>query len=210
MKPNIVIIDYGCGNILSLSKAVEACGAKVVLSNQINTILAADKVILPGVGAFGHCISKIKEYGIDETLQIYFSSGKPLLGICVGMQMLLTNSYEHGEHKGLDYISGKVVKISNADNIQFKKIPFVGWAKINLSTMQNSMINLSSFDSQWLYFVHSYVAKPNDQKTVAGSYHYFEEDITAIIEKDNVIGCQFHPEKSGKTGLKFLDKFVQF
>lgn len=204
MTENVTLVDYGCGNILSITRALEDCGAKVSLSQDPDSILKADRLVLPGVGAFGHCVEMIKQRQLFEPLLAYISSQKPVLGICVGMQMLLTESQEYGHHMGADIIPGKVVKILSADNQ--KRVPSVGWAKVE---MKSSNSSLDKINNEWFYFVHSYVARPNNPEYVLGEYHYFDERITALIAKDNVIGCQFHPEKSGQAGLHFFSEFLK-
>jgi len=207
--PDVTIVDYGCGNIYSLMRAVEACGYKAHLSCDHKKIMNASSIILPGVGAFGHCINRLKSIDLTYTLQEYIKSGRPVLGICVGMQMLMDKSYEQGVHSGLNVIPGKVNGIEFDLNNISRKVPFVGWAKLNVAIDQYTEFSwVKLFHQKWFYFVHSFVAQPKDAKNILANYNYYE-DITAIITKENVIGCQFHPEKSGKQGLSFINNFLK-
>ncbi|MCS5712329.1 imidazole glycerol phosphate synthase subunit HisH [Candidatus Berkiella aquae] len=205
MSLQVTLVDYGCGNILSITRALEECGAKVTLSQDPNCIMNADRLILPGVGAFGHCVNMIKQRNLFEPLQAYFATQRPALGICVGMQMLLTQSEEYGEHAGIGFIPGNVVKIKVSDDKR-KRVPSVGWAKMMIPQSTNPFYMLNN---EWFYFVHSYVARPHDTQNILGEYSYLDEQVTALIAKDNVVGCQFHPEKSGQAGLAFFRKFLQ-
>lgn len=204
----VVLVDYGCGNIFSIAKAVEACGASVRLTKDPEEIISASQLILPGVGAFGHCKDKIYQYGLQEPLFEAVKKGTSVLGICVGMQMLLSVSHEQGLHEGLNLISGAVVKIESKKENHEKKIPFIGWSKLEMNTYALDKW-VHQFHGEWFYFVHSYFAKPNTQEDLLAYYEYFSDPITAIIAKENIIGCQFHPEKSGAVGLKFLSHFLK-
>ncbi len=208
MSLQVTLVDYGCGNILSITRALEACGAKVILTHDANTILQADRLVLPGVGAFGHCINMIKDRGLLSPLLAYFEKQRPVLGICVGMQMLLTESEEYGNHAGFGVIPGKVVKIES-NKLKRKRIPSIGWSKIAMNNCQNRYDTFLDLSNEWFYFVHSYVARPMEAQFCLGEYEYQEEQITALIAKDNIIGCQFHPEKSGQAGLTFFKKYLQ-
>ena len=205
---DVVLVDYGCGNIFSLIKAIEVCGARVHLTRDPEKIMSAKQLVLPGVGAFGHCRDRIYQYGLQEPLFEAARKGTSILGICVGMQMFLSVSCEQGMHEGLNLISGKVEKIDNKNENYKKKVPFIGWSKLE---MNSSAVNtwLNQFEGQWFYFVHSYFAKPNNQKEVLSYYDYYSDKITAIVARDNIIGCQFHPEKSGPSGLNFLSHFLK-
>lgn len=208
MSLQVTLVDYGCGNILSITRALEACGAKVKLTQEANAILQADRLVLPGVGAFGHCINMIKERALLEPLCTYFEKQRPILGICVGMQMLLTESEEYGNHAGFGIIPGKVVKIAS-NELKRKRIPSIGWARVAMIDQQNKYNTFLELNNDWFYFVHSYVARPLEAKYSLGEYEYLDEQVTALIAKDNIIGCQFHPEKSGRAGLAFFKKFLQ-
>lgn len=205
----VTILDYGCGNILSIANAMKACQAKVELTKDPKAILNSNRLVLPGVGAFGHCVESLQHEALFETIKIFIATGRPVLGICVGMQMLLTQSHEYGIHLGLDIIPGVVTRISQENQIAQKKVPYVGWAKIALLPGCHTLFDMSTFSEQWFYFVHSFVARPSGAQSFLGYYRYLDENITALIAKDNVLGCQFHPEKSGQMGLKFLEKFLK-
>lgn len=205
MSLNVTLVDYGCGNILSITRALEACGATVHLSYDPTTILKADRLVLPGVGAFGHCVNMVKERNLFEPLLDYFTKQRPVLGICVGMQMLLSQSQEYGQHLGTGFIPGKVVRIASSVD-KNKRVPSVGWSKL---IIKDQAAFFHALHDQWFYFVHSYVARPEQGSAIMGSYEYIDEEITALIAKEHVIGCQFHPEKSGRAGLAFFSQFLK-
>ncbi len=205
---NIVIIDYGYGNLHSVTKAVEAVMPKnsnLKLSNNPGDIVKADHIILPGVGAFADCmdgLDKIKDLksSLNEAV---LTRKKNFLGICVGMQLLATDGYEHGKRAGLGFIEGSVIAIPSKDNDL--KIPHMGWN--NLQIIKDHPIFAGIENNSDVYFVHSYFMKCKDKKVIAGVVNYGEE-LQAIIIKDNIIGMQFHPEKSQKIGLKLLANFL--
>jgi glutamine amidotransferase len=208
---NVSIVDYGVGNLFSVRKALEKCGANVVLSADPDMLLKSDRLVLPGVGAFGSAISQLKRLGLIETIQKFAVSGKPLLGICLGMQLLFDESEEFGLHAGLGLIPGRVVPIpitsSNGDSI---KIPHIGWASISYSSPNISwegtiLSNVKPDDC--VYFVHSLMAKPKELSNQLANCFYGGHSIAAVVAHQNIIGCQFHPEKSGKVGLSILQGF---
>lgn len=202
----ISVVDYGVGNLFSVAHALEECGVNVKFVTKPEDILSAEKLILPGVGAFGDCIGEIRKRGIDEAIVEYAKSGKLLLGICVGMQVMLTKSFEFGEHAGLDLIPGTVEKISTSKtNGDSHKVPYVGWSKLQIAA---DSVQFDKIRDEWCYFVHSYMAKPNNPNDTKAHYDYNGHKITAIIAKENIIGCQFHPEKSGVVGLNFLKNII--
>lgn len=204
----VVIVDYGVGNLLSVVRAVEAVGVQAVLTSDIKTIEKADRLILPGVGAFGHCVDEIKSRNLVEPIKIFCDSGKPLLGICVGMQLLHTLSMEFGEHNGLDIINGSVEKIPNINHHGVSnKVPYVGWAKLHVNKSCQDYRLKQIVDGKWFYHLHSYAAKTENEINTVAYYEYNDIKVTACVSKDNVIGVQFHPEKSSETGLEFLKYF---
>ena len=206
------IIDYGAGNILSVSRAVEKCGADYVITSNQKEIDRAERIILPGVGAFGAAMSTLVQLPLVGSLIISAKSGTPFLGICLGMQMLLSESEEFGQHRGLELIPGKVVSIpkTSTDGILLK-IPQIGWNEIYLSNNFSKSDNLIVQDhnvDDALYFVHSFMANPRNPSEEIAFCNYGGYKIPAIIGNGNIIGCQFHPEKSGKAGLKILHRFL--
>jgi imidazole glycerol-phosphate synthase subunit HisH len=213
MKPlRIVVIDYGLGNLYSVTRALEVCGAtKVCVSASAEDIGNADRVILPGVGAFGDGMRGLRERGLIEPIMAYAAKNKPLLGICLGMQMLASSSEEFGSHQGLALIPGKVRKILNESPTgEPRKTPFIGWASLNmndrLSWSDTILKSIEIGDS--VYFVHSYYFEPENRSDLLATYCYNGEPVTAAIRRGNVTGLQFHPEKSGQIGLRILREFI--
>jgi len=208
----IVIIDYGCGNILSIARAIEHIGYKPEITNDKNKIINSSNVILPGVGAFGSAIKNLDESNLRDTILEYAKiRQRPLLGICLGMQILLTVGNELGVFKGLNLIEGEVIKISNTKLKNFK-VPHVGWNEVSPSNDKQSWSNKILNDSligKSFYFVHSYMAVTKNPSSTIGSCDYLGKNIPSIISSGNILGCQFHPEKSGKNGLDFLRNFCE-
>ena len=199
----IVIVDYGCGNILSLKRALKFVGFEPELTNDKNKILKANSVILPGVGAFGNAMQLLNKKGLVSVLKDYANKEKkPLLGICLGMQILLSKGFEFGENKGLDLIPGVVDRIKLKD--QNNKIPHIGWNKIFIDQKNHSLFD---FDSEKFYFVHSFIAITKKLDNTLAKTEYGGVKLPAIIKMKNIIGCQFHPEKSRSIGLEFLKNF---
>ena len=208
MMANVSVIDYGVGNLLSVTRALSKCGANVKIIKDPNSIKYADRVVLPGVGAFGKCMEELKKREFQDPILSYIQSGKPLLGICVGMQILHEFGEEFGYHQGLNVISGKVSEIPQPSSNKQHKIPFIGWAKIEFSGVENSFLK-DIKPGSFFYFVHSFMSNPNKKDHCLASYNYNGVKVTAIIGEDNVIGCQFHPEKSGQAGLDLLNTFLR-
>lgn len=200
----VAIVDYGMGNLHSVSKAVERLGYECVVTGDAEQILAADSVILPGVGAFGDAMEQLRESGLDRVVKQVAEGTQPLLGICLGMQLLFSSSEEHGSHEGLDILSGSVVRFAPRDGY---KVPHMGWNKLSFRQPQSPLF--ADLDEGHVYFVHSYhalVANENDLLAVT-DYGY---PVTAIVGQDNVFGMQFHPEKSGELGIKLLGNFLKY
>ena len=198
----IAIIDYGVGNLFSLTSSFKEIGEEVVITSDVDIIKKADKLILPGVGAFGDASKKLFDSGLDKVIIEQVKSKKPLLGVCLGMQMLFTESHEFGTHKGLGLIEGKVVYIDLPSEY---KIPHIGWNALQFK--KKSPILKYINENDFVYFVHSYHAVDCDKSIVATTDYGME--ITAIVQSGNVYGCQFHPEKSGEVGLKILKAFAE-
>ena len=211
LSKKITIIDYGCGNILNLARAIKFIGYEVDITHDKNKIINSSYVILPGVGAFGNAMKQIEKYNLHNTILEYAKSNKPLLGICLGMQILLTVSYEFGVHKGLGLIEGKVIKISNEKNKEIK-IPHMGWNEIypnnNKKEWKNKILKSSSIGKSF-YFVHSFVCITKDYDSTIAVCNYSDISIPAVVATGNVFGCQFHPEKSSDNGLAVLKNFCE-
>lgn len=200
----IAIIDYGVGNLFSLSCSLKAVGADVIITGSKEDLINADKLILPGVGAFEDAAKKLFSSGLADVVVEQVNQGKPLMGICLGMQMLFEKSFEYGEHKGLGLIMGNVVSMEGRIP-QELNIPHIGWNA--LSFKKKSPLFKYINEGDCVYFVHSYYACDCDE-SVSATAEYGAE-ITACVEKGNVFGCQFHPEKSGDVGLKILKAFCE-
>ncbi|MBQ4072219.1 MAG: imidazole glycerol phosphate synthase subunit HisH [Clostridia bacterium] len=200
----IAIIDYGVGNLFSLSSSLKAIGVESVITSEPDIIKKADKLILPGVGAFGDARQKLAESGLDNLIIEEVKSGKPLMGICLGMQMLFEKSYEYGKHDGLSLIKGKVVPMEGIIKKEYK-IPHIGWNALKFH--KDSEILKYIKEDDCVYFVHSYYAIECEDSLVASAE--YDKQITACVQNGNVYGCQFHPEKSGKVGLNILKAFSE-
>jgi len=200
----IAIVDYGVGNLFSLQSSFKKIGADIVVTKERAVIENAEKLILPGVGAFEDAARKLKESGLYELVRAQAKSGKYLMGICLGMQMLFEESYEYGKHEGLGLLSGKVVGMKGVID-ESLKIPHIGWNGLHFTRPHFLFKYLKEGDCA--YFVHSYFAT-DCQDSVIATTEYGKE-LTAAVAKDNVLGCQFHPEKSGDVGLNILRAFCE-
>lgn len=199
----IFIIDYGMGNLRSVANAFHALGYDAVITGKPDDLRKADKIVLPGVGAFGDAMNNLRRSGWVELLnEEVVSKGKPFLGICLGMQILATTGTEHGVHDGLNWIRGSVVRLQcESANL---RIPHIGWNDVRLSKSDGLYKGLG--DPQAFYFVHSYAFVPDDRDTISGICDY-GGDFVASVEKDSIYAVQFHPEKSHKIGLAVLNNF---
>lgn len=198
----VAIIDYGVGNLFSLSSSLKAVGAKAMITGDPEIIKKADRLILPGVGAFGDAVNKLKADGLDKVVKEQALSGKPLLGICLGMQLLFEKSYEFGEHEGLGLIKGKIVPFKGRIP-ESLKIPHIGWNGLKIK--KESPLLKDVKDGDCVYFVHSFFADECGESVIATTEYGIE--VTAAAANGNIYGCQFHPEKSGKVGMKILRAF---
>ncbi|MBR6424462.1 MAG: imidazole glycerol phosphate synthase subunit HisH [Oscillospiraceae bacterium] len=198
----IVIVDYGVGNLFSLRSSFAAIGAEAVVSSDPEELKKADRIILPGVGAFGDAAEKLARSGLGQAVTEQARAGKPLLGICLGMQLLLEESLEYGIHKGLGLIPGQVRPISEVIPADYK-IPHIGWNALRFPAPSPLFRNISEGD--YVYFVHSFHGTGCAQNTIAVTE--YGASLTAAVQRDNVFGCQFHPEKSGNVGLAILRAF---
>ena len=201
----IAIIDYGVGNLFSLQSSLSMIGAQAVVTGDADVIRASDRIILPGVGAFGDARKKLADAGLDRVILAEAERGKPLLGICLGMQMLFDKSFEYGEHDGLGLISGRVVPLAGRIP-KTLKVPHIGLNALDLRKMEHPLMKYTK-NGDCVYFVHSFYAENCEESIVATSEYGI--DVTAAVAKDNVMGCQFHPEKSGRVGLEILKAFCE-
>tara|TARA_Y100000590_G_scaffold278374_1_gene312466 strand:+ start:2569 stop:3201 length:633 start_codon:yes stop_codon:yes gene_type:complete len=206
----IIIIDYKCGNILSIKRAIQHLGYETEISNDKTKILNSTHVILPGVGAFGNATKQLEKYNLYESILEYAKLEKPLLGICLGMQLLFTKSYEFGIHDGLGLIEGEVKKISSKKDRGIK-IPHMGWNEIypsNKKDWKNKILK-NSLIGKSFYFVHSFIGNTKNSDSTIAVCNYSDISIPAVVSTNNIFGCQFHPEKSGNNGLAVLRNFCE-
>ncbi|MBE6768755.1 MAG: imidazole glycerol phosphate synthase subunit HisH [Ruminococcaceae bacterium] len=201
----IAIIDYGVGNLFSLSSSLHALGAEVTVTDDAAVLRAADKLLLPGVGAFGDAAAKLRMSGLADVVKAEAANGKPLLGICLGMQMLFERSFEYGEHKGLGLIKGSIRPIADVIPAGLK-IPHIGWNALQFTEKQSPLFRYIK-DGDHVYFVHSFYAADCDEAVIATAE--YGAPLTAAVQHGNVFGCQFHPEKSGTVGLNILRAFCE-
>lgn len=199
----IAIIDYDAGNIKSVEKALQKLGADVVITKEAEVILNADKVILPGVGAFGDAMTNLMKYGLDEVIRQVVAKGTPFLGICLGLQLLFERSDETPGVKGLGVLKGEILRIPEKEEL---KIPHMGWNSLHFQNDGRLFRGLE--EQSYVYFVHSYYLKAIEEEIVKATTNY-SVNIHASVEKGNVFACQFHPEKSSDVGLKILKNFVE-
>lgn len=210
--PRVVIVDYGSSNLLNVARAFEYCGARVSVTDDPTRIAAADRIVLPGVGAFADGMAGLRARHLDDALRDYIPTGRPLLGICLGMQLLFEESNEFGLAAGLGIIKGGVERIPEITSQMFsRKVPHVGWSDLHpwrhRQTWKGTF--LSEFDAPVsMYFVHSYSVLPQDEAVALAECNYQGHRICAAIESANIYGCQFHPEKSGCSGLRLLRRFT--
>lgn len=201
----IALVDYGVGNLFSLKSSFDAIGESVLVTNKEADLKAADKIILPGVGAFGDAAKKLKDTGLGEIVKAEAKSGKPLMGICLGMQLLLETGYEYGVYEGLGLIPGEVRPIQDVIPADYK-IPHIGWNPLQFVGDPSPIFKYIQ-EGDCVYFVHSFYATRCDSSVIATAE--YGAPLTAAVAKDNVYGCQFHPEKSGEVGLKILKAFCE-
>ena len=199
----IAIIDYDAGNIKSVEKAMMSLGEEIVITRDADTILSADGVILPGVGAFGDAMEKLHSYGLVDVIHKCVEKGTPFLGICLGLQLLFESSEESPGVEGLHVLDGKILRIPDGEGI---KVPHIGWNDLSFPNEGKLFKGLP--ENSYVYFVHSYYLKAEDEKIVTAATEYGTY-IHASVEKDNVYACQFHPEKSSEVGLQILKNFIE-
>lgn len=200
----IAIIDYGVGNLFSLCSSLKSIGAEAVVTSDKEILRSADKLILPGVGAFADAAQKLRDTGMDLIVREQAAAGKDIMGICLGMQLLFEKSYEYGEHEGLGLLKGSVVPMEGAI-LEKLKIPHIGWNALHFAKPSGLFKYINENDC--VYFVHSYFATDCDESVIATTE--YGREMTAAVELGNIKGCQFHPEKSGKVGLAILKAFCE-
>lgn len=209
--PDVTVIDYGVGNLLSVQRGLEHCGAKIILTADPEQILAAKRVVLPGVGAFGDAMQALERLGLVAVIQELARRQTPLLGICLGMQLLLDESEEFGITAGLGLIPGRVIPVPTQTlSGEMQKIPHIGWSALhpsNTSRGWNGTLLQDNRPGEAAYFVHSFMAVPSNPAHRIADCVYGGHLIPAVIGRDRITGCQFHPEKSGEVGLKILGRF---
>jgi glutamine amidotransferase len=210
--PRVTVIDYGVGNLLSVQRGLEQCGAHVTLTSDAEQILSASRIVLPGVGAFQNGMQALEQLGLIEVIQEVANRKIPLLGICLGMQLLLTESEEFGLTKGLGLIPGRVIPVpTHALNGETQKIPHIGWSSLQYSNIEKKWDGSVLHDNQpgsAAYFVHSFMAIPDLGEHRVADCIYGGHRVPAVIACNQISGCQFHPEKSGEVGLKVLRRFI--
>ena len=201
----VAIVDYGVGNLFSLASSFAAVGAEVTVTSDPAVLRAADRIVLPGVGAFGDAAQKLRESGLDKVVVEQANAGKPLLGICLGMQLLFERGFEYGEHEGLGLIKGEIRPIAEVIPADLK-IPHIGWNALHFGAEKSPLFRYLK-EGDFVYFVHSYYGAKCEDSVIATAEYGAE--LTAAVGRDNVFGCQFHPEKSGPVGLNILRAFCE-
>lgn len=214
MSAMVTVVDYGIGNLFSVARAFEKCGAQVVLSDNPDEIARAERLVLPGVGAFYQGMQGLRDRELIDPVHTFASSGRPMLGICLGMQMLFASSAEFGEHQGLGLIEGQIIPITPKDeNDKAMKVPHIGWSPLVQPPERaswNGSVLAGLAPGAHAYFVHSFTANPTHEADRLADAHYGSARISAAVQRDNIFGCQFHPEKSAGVGLRIIQAFLEF
>jgi len=210
VKPCVTVVDYGVGNLFSVIRALEHCGADVSVADSASSIERADRLLLPGVGAYSRGIQEIRNRGLELPLKAFAASGRPFLGICLGMQLMLDESEEFGNFSGLGLIAGTVKAIPlRTSTGTSHKVPHIGWSELNPISIDWSESLLKGLSpGSAAYFVHSFTAFPTDESIRIADSDYDGCRISAVIQYGNLFGCQFHPERSGETGLHILRNYL--
>ena len=202
----IAIVDYGVGNLFSLTSSLRAIGAEVVVTGEAEVLRRSEKLILPGVGAFGDAADLLRRSGLGQIVTEEAGKGKPLLGICLGMQLLFDRGFEYGEHPGLGLVPGQVVDLRRDLTDKTLKVPHMGWNSLQI--LRDDPLFRHVRDGEYVYYVHSFYARDCTASTLATS-QYGNVAVTGVVRRGNVYGTQFHPEKSGDTGLRLLRAFAE-
>jgi len=209
---HVTVIDYGIGNVYSVCNALLYAGASPLLTDDPSIIAKSERVILPGVGSFSHAMKNLRDKSLDGAIANFIATGRPFLGICVGMQVMMDYSTELGKHTGFGYIPGRVEKInSSSKNGSTIKVPHVGWAEVkSCNILSGNFLGLPAEDmsNNFFYFVHSFECKPLNNEHLLAVTKYGNHLITAAVGRDNITGFQFHPERSGPAGLALLSRFI--
>lgn len=210
-EPQVALIDYGMGNLFSVQRACERVGLRAIITASVPEVLAADAVILPGVGAFGDAMQTLTRLGLVSALHEVARCGKPLMGICLGMQLLMTESFEFGCHKGLGLIEGDVVRLAvSVEHGRRLKVPQVGWNRIRRANdvrWHESLLQ-GVPDGTFMYFVHSFYPRPADPRVILSMTRYGSTEFCSSVRSGNLFGCQYHPERSGPEGLRLYQGLV--
>jgi glutamine amidotransferase len=213
LSQKVTVIDYGVGNLLSVQRGLEHVGAQVIVTSDPEVILASERVVLPGVGAFPNAMQALNDLYLISVIQEFAELGKPLLAICLGMQLLMDESDEFGRTSGLCLIPGRVVQLQHETKAgEPQKIPHIGWGDLQVSDSRNDWSGTLLQDIQFgdaTYFVHSYMAQPMSSVHTIAEVEYGGHQIPAVVSRNQITGCQFHPEKSGEVGLKILRRFIE-
>ena len=213
MKPRVLVVDYGVGNLLSVVRALENRGAEVMVAGDAQAVSAAKMLVIPGVGAFADGMAELERRGLVQPIRDYATTGRPLLGICLGMQLLFSESEEFGCHSGLGIIAGRVTAIPNqGPNGKWRKTPHIGWNELRLPpgvrTWEATLLAGLTEGAAATYFVHSFAAAPTDTAVRLADCDHEGFAVAAAVQQGNIFGCQFHPEKSGEVGLSIIDNFL--
>ena len=209
MNKSVVVVDYGIGNLFSVCNALRQIGAEPILSSDPKIVMSAERIILPGVGAFSKAMENLRRFGLDDAIQQFVLAERPFLGICIGMQILMDHSSEFGSHKGLGLISGKVVSIQSLLPCKTSvRIPHIGWQLVEKQKNLKKSGSILNVLDRHFYFVHSFACAPSSVSDVIGTVHFGGADLCAAVAKKNMLGVQFHPERSGSNGLAFLRHFM--
>ena len=210
--PQVTVVDYGVGNLRSVKRALEFAGSSVTITDSPEHILQADRLVLPGVGAFGHCMKELQSRGLTDAVLKYARLARPFLGICVGMQIMLTMGDEFGIHTGLNLIDGNVRRIPDAGaDGKPHVLPYIGWAALSKPTPKTKWegtVFADTKEGEHVYLLHSYAATLENPSHALAQYHYNGVPICAAIAKDHLVGLQFHPEKSAHVGIRIIKQFL--
>lgn len=211
MSRRVTVLDYGIGNLLNVLRALEHCGASIHLASKGSEVdvAATDRLVLPGVGAFGDGMDELRSRGFDDVVRRFAQTGRPFLGICVGLQMMFDASEEMGEHQGIGLLAGKVVAVPAVDTAgEPQRIPHIGWRPLEPAADWTGTILAKVAPGERGYFVHSFSAQPADAAVRLADVDYGGHRLCAAVHRDNLYGCQFHPERSAHAGLAMLDAFL--